>query len=431
MAYNNGIISAPVSIYDVQMALGTNECDLATLCGHSNINPMAKYKPVRFNTVITMLTNEQRRSVRYGINNSIPHFATSNKNPNVTWAYDAVRAGTDWARLTDFENYYHGACVPFAFDLTGSIKDGVGIQLFANSSAGNYYQEQGSSNRWDSDRNLSLGDLLTNVVGFDPTTMRIGFAIHDLDDVNGYYQVVITSTVLANIASTVPYLTLYPTSRTESGVTYPAVSMLNDVGRNGHTFRFIAFIVQNSSAASGSYVVLPDNQKAIDVYSLAIMDGIDRKDLLIYNHFTIFGLTFSISSTSISKVDNGIVTNSYGLQFHWYTLSFTVSGVFKTPSTWPFTGSSQEGTPHCIVTISANGYLDSCEQPSSSHTYDKTLTYVNSPGHTFTDNQLAVVSSVNVYIFSGAENGITISARVHRDIGDENVYSDNTISTSF
>lgn len=41
-----GIIQAPVSIADVQSALGTTANDLGTLCTHTNINKWAKYKPV-------------------------------------------------------------------------------------------------------------------------------------------------------------------------------------------------------------------------------------------------------------------------------------------------------------------------------------------------------------------------------------------------
>lgn len=44
--YSNGIITAPVSITDVQNALGDTPTDLASLCMHRNINMWAKYKPV-------------------------------------------------------------------------------------------------------------------------------------------------------------------------------------------------------------------------------------------------------------------------------------------------------------------------------------------------------------------------------------------------
>ena len=48
MSYNSetGIISAPVSIYDVKQALGESSNDLATLCKSENINIWSKYKPI-------------------------------------------------------------------------------------------------------------------------------------------------------------------------------------------------------------------------------------------------------------------------------------------------------------------------------------------------------------------------------------------------
>lgn len=54
MGYSSGKISAPVGIYDIQCALGTNECDLGSLCKHVGINMWAKYKPVvRANVIDT------------------------------------------------------------------------------------------------------------------------------------------------------------------------------------------------------------------------------------------------------------------------------------------------------------------------------------------------------------------------------------------
>lgn len=46
MSNSNGIISAPVSIKDVQETLGDTSNDLATLCKSSYINMWSKYKPV-------------------------------------------------------------------------------------------------------------------------------------------------------------------------------------------------------------------------------------------------------------------------------------------------------------------------------------------------------------------------------------------------
>lgn len=47
MAYANGKIEAPVSIYDVQRALGNSSPDLGTLITDGNINMWARYKPQR------------------------------------------------------------------------------------------------------------------------------------------------------------------------------------------------------------------------------------------------------------------------------------------------------------------------------------------------------------------------------------------------
>ena len=46
MAYNNGKITAPVSIADVQRAVGSPSGDLGRLCRSANINMWAKFKPV-------------------------------------------------------------------------------------------------------------------------------------------------------------------------------------------------------------------------------------------------------------------------------------------------------------------------------------------------------------------------------------------------
>ena len=46
MAYNNGIVTAPVSVYDVQRALSNTSPDVKTLCLADNVNKWSKCKPV-------------------------------------------------------------------------------------------------------------------------------------------------------------------------------------------------------------------------------------------------------------------------------------------------------------------------------------------------------------------------------------------------
>lgn len=54
MGYNAGVISAPVSIYDLQVCFGRSDTDLGTLIANANINKWAKYKPVRSSTIDTV-----------------------------------------------------------------------------------------------------------------------------------------------------------------------------------------------------------------------------------------------------------------------------------------------------------------------------------------------------------------------------------------
>lgn len=66
MSFNNGNISAPVSIRDLQVCFFNSSTDLGTLCLASNINKWARYKPVRYNKV-GVITEAERRSVNYGL----------------------------------------------------------------------------------------------------------------------------------------------------------------------------------------------------------------------------------------------------------------------------------------------------------------------------------------------------------------------------
>ncbi|MBR6605807.1 MAG: hypothetical protein IKK92_08075 [Prevotella sp.] len=70
MSYSGGIISEPVSIRDIQRALGVSNPDLGTLCKHVNVNKWAMYKPegkvsgsgISGNMPIDNLTLAQRKS---------------------------------------------------------------------------------------------------------------------------------------------------------------------------------------------------------------------------------------------------------------------------------------------------------------------------------------------------------------------------------
>ena len=66
-------IKKPVSIYDVQQAIGLASNDLGTLCKSDRIRKWAKYRPIEYHpggvNFVKVLTLANRASVNYGINN--------------------------------------------------------------------------------------------------------------------------------------------------------------------------------------------------------------------------------------------------------------------------------------------------------------------------------------------------------------------------
>ena len=190
MSYSNGIITAPVSIYDVQRALGSSSPDLGTLCKHSNVNMWAKYKPFR-NTTPELMSEQDRRNARFGLNPAIlasgSHFnklawdcvcgvikAANNKGG--LWEYLKPRgtAYTEYYRLADFVNvtnqtngYNHIASIPITvgvlatsiskngdtYELNTAVSSNLDVVLTASGGANNIalwemLQNDLSSNNW-------------------------------------------------------------------------------------------------------------------------------------------------------------------------------------------------------------------------------------------------------------------------------------------
>ena len=128
MSYSNGIITAPVSIYDVQRALGiVGGGDLGTLIRTGNINMFAKYKPVRLNMINTLgqwdtTTNKWKDTATWwkgtdlncGVSfNSFGSFANAKSavdNQSAVWNSILPTGGSSQPyRLTDFAGYNHRA----------------------------------------------------------------------------------------------------------------------------------------------------------------------------------------------------------------------------------------------------------------------------------------------------------------------------------
>lgn len=366
MAYKDGVVTAPVSMKDVENAVGVPQsAGLASQCASPNINPMAKYKPVRYNK-IGELTEMERISTRHGFGSqAVPSFTGGDENPSITWTYDRVRAGTDWARLTDFDGYHSRACVPLVFTVSGALRDGLGFTIFVNQYAADVKSGDQSFGTWGGEHNMSIQDMFpTNSVNSNAATSSyVAFCLHDLT--KGDHCVVVTKTTLATlIQTTVPTIVIRPEDSTSGGVHYPAVPMINDASRSGHLFRIIIGLIGQSSAPSSSS---PDAYKvytsttsptvnALTLYSMAFREGCDRVEITLSDTHSILGLSFTLQNSGLALTHLGEETK-YGTTCQKYKLSGTVQGTIKTP-----TGHWSPDFPRVILNITASesegGYVE-------------------------------------------------------------------------
>lgn len=129
MANSNGYITAPVSIYDVEQALGDSSTDLGTLCQSTRINKWARYKPVKCTKLFTndeLESNNTWKStstwwkatagncgIAYNTFSSVANVKTAIDNQALVWTYDPPTGGASQPfRLTDFNQYVHNAIPP-------------------------------------------------------------------------------------------------------------------------------------------------------------------------------------------------------------------------------------------------------------------------------------------------------------------------------
>lgn len=104
MSYNSttGVISAPVSIRDVQLALGNSSGDLKTLCTAPSVNPWSWKKPLNYNV---LFASDAVLKMQSGYKSS--QYATGFGAIQVL-TYDPPVGGiTSPYRLLDFNGYNH------------------------------------------------------------------------------------------------------------------------------------------------------------------------------------------------------------------------------------------------------------------------------------------------------------------------------------
>lgn len=140
MGYNNGLVTAAVSIRDVQQAIGASSPDLGTLCKHANINKWAKFKPFRCNKagIIPIVDSSGFPTKQTAVGSHYRYLIESNcglyinyrnysmnaclqkvismmnaGNDDDIWAYQNPTGGSSQPyRLVDFCGYNHQA-LPF------------------------------------------------------------------------------------------------------------------------------------------------------------------------------------------------------------------------------------------------------------------------------------------------------------------------------
>ena len=145
MAYNNGIVTAPVSVYDVQRALSNTSPDVKTLCLADNVNKWSKCKPVEPRPSVpvvkplvlpgpgipaqdTFKTLDGNWGVGvfddsdHAVTGLIPLSALTEYGSDSYQQVAGLNAHYQWkhikpstvGRLTDFANYNHNA-IPFIY----------------------------------------------------------------------------------------------------------------------------------------------------------------------------------------------------------------------------------------------------------------------------------------------------------------------------
>ena len=385
MAYNTntGIIyidtnanpNLGVSIYDLQRALGRGEHDLGLLCsdmrksGASLVranatNPLAKYKPVRHDA-LAVLSLVQRASKRYGFAVGLPPTLdlTQNNLPQNDWVYLPPRGkgggegGADeWYRIRDFEGYAVGACTPLVVSTGQLVYDANAesqILLFGNGMS-NAIRQDGKT--WVDDQSLSLSELLDSGSS-SVYEYYISFLLIDKTDYAK--NLLVTNKTMGDFVGDEYASFIFPVyaqGQTVSGVTYPAVPVL-DSSRSGHTFCIIACLLPGNNPPSGyGYSVYTSSTtpavSTLIPYSLGFASGCDRTEVqLASGAFKMDGL--KVTSVNVTCVD--MATEMSGPGGTYRAFKITVRGVFDTTEAPGYSGTEMTVSGPLTITTSEGG----------------------------------------------------------------------------
>ena len=306
MGYSNGIVTAPVSVYDIRNAVGHSSGDLGTLISSGTINKWAKYKPVRrqgieFQNQWDSSARKWKNTATWWKGDGLCGMTTqvSTEFGSITnsssWAYKLINGLLGWTyqkpqggsnspyRYTDFAQYYRDAIAPYGEIGTTNI----------------YVTQQWTAQiDWEvvdvDDLNLKLSDIV--VQGHTLTDFYLGLILW-----NGSTYYLYTSSskfstgaslsiTLTNISSgmlrtwnCMPFFSLYQVNG-QGGFDANGlfISMADTtpisitLSRDGSIYMMLPYGQWNSAGTQVSYEILVINDTSVDRYftvNISIMGG--------------------------------------------------------------------------------------------------------------------------------------------------------------
>lgn len=357
-----------------------------TVTNRVDINPMSKYKPVRYNK-IAALTNQEFAdpNVRYGLRpwsmesgTELKTFNSANSNPNVAWIYDKPRGGAynEPYRITDFNHYFHRATPPFAFEVSGNLGSSIGITYYIdNLAAAIYNSGADAAGSWHPKYNITLADLF-NGYQTPSNNSYLCVCVHDVTE-NVYKGTVVFNKKVGDLHNTAVSLIMFAKQTTLQGITYPAIPFFDDLTKSGHTFRFIVGLRNSYTGGYMEPYEVFNGGSGIDVYPLAFKEGIDRKDIELYSYLTIHDLKcwFADPSGNLTATYLGQSAMPGGSRlFDKYIITGDLYGRFVTPKDyWTAPGATIKITMRTQGYVSVNELTASASLPDAGKPYEERL----------------------------------------------------------
>ena len=255
MSTSNGIITAPVSIKDVQQTIGNASGDLGTLCKSSTINKWSKHKPIS-SSILFDTSDSFFKVNNYGL--SIPIFynpgnlSTGNTlvyylaNNDIVWPYNKPTGGSNSPyRLGDFLNYYHGALNPI-----GSI--GATDFYYNGNAVVINYEEITDVTDVGNQYNIMLNDLQIN--GVDISTFYYGLMLYTSSE----YHLYTTNATIGN-----------------GPISFNITDIKPSTAKSYTAALFISSVMITGTAQSATYIPYEHDKDLIVIHPLKDLFSID------------------------------------------------------------------------------------------------------------------------------------------------------------